>query len=74
MLSSHFPFGVPLNEPSFDSACCISEMRSAVGAFCPFCRRDLALDFFDDRRDLLVAEDDLPPVEGEDLDALGAVP
>jgi hypothetical protein len=43
--ASHFPFGFPANEPSFASACWISEMRSGVGAFWP---RALRLDFFDD--------------------------
>src|SRR5713101_7295448 len=43
--ASHLPFGVPVNEPSFASACWISEMRSGVGAFCPRSRRP---DFFDD--------------------------
>jgi len=33
--ASHFPFGFPANEPSFASACWISEMRSGLGAFCP---------------------------------------
>jgi hypothetical protein len=37
--SSHFPLGVPVNDPSFARAVCISEMRLASGAFCPFTRR-----------------------------------
>ena len=37
--ASHFPFGFPVNEPSFASACWISEIRSVVGAFCPRSRR-----------------------------------
>lgn len=55
--ASHFPFGFPVNEPSFASACWISEMRSGVGAFCPRSRR---LDFFED----LVRCDALPDFEG----------
>src|SRR5258708_11619077 len=43
--ASQLTFGFPLNEPSFASACWISEMRSGVGAFCPRSRR---CDFFDD--------------------------
>ncbi len=43
---SHFPLGVPVNDPSFARACCISEMRSGVGAFCPRSRRlECLLDF-----------------------------
>lgn len=32
---SHLPFAVPVNDPSFANACCISVIRSGVGAFCP---------------------------------------
>ena len=39
VVSSHLPFGVPENEPSFASACCISVIRSAPGTFCPFSQR-----------------------------------
>ena len=53
--SSHFPLGVPLNEPSFARACWISEIRSGAGAFCPGCRRLECLpDFF--TRALVAAE------------------
>ena len=32
---SHLPLAVPPNDPSFANACCISAIRSGVGAFCP---------------------------------------
>lgn len=32
---SHLPFAVPVNDPSFAKACCISAIRSGVGTFCP---------------------------------------
>src|ERR1700693_3963816 len=59
--SFHFPLGVPSNDPSFPSACCISETRSGVGAFCPFSRA-LARVFFDERCALLPVEE-LEPLE-----------
>src|ERR1700676_3522159 len=37
--ASHLPLGLPLNEPSLASAVCISEIRSAAGAFWPRSRR-----------------------------------
>jgi hypothetical protein len=55
---SHLPFGVPANEPSLLSACCISETRSAVGAFCP---RSLRLELFRD----LPFRVDVPAFAGE---------
>ena len=32
---SHLPVAVPVNDPSFANACCISAIRSGVGTFCP---------------------------------------
>src|SRR6266487_4035768 len=43
--ASHFPLGVPVNEPSFASAFWISEIRSGAGTFCPRSRR---CDFLED--------------------------
>lgn len=63
--SSHLPFGVPANDPSFPSACWISETRSGVGAVCPFSLRPRrARVFFDEACDLLLVED------SEDLDVV----
>src|SRR6266702_2299236 len=60
--ASHFPLGVPVNEPSFASAFWISEIRSGAGVFCPRSRR---CDFLED----FVRCNEAP--DFEDVDLLG---
>src|SRR5216684_8723051 len=57
--ASHFPLGVPVNEPSFASAFWISEIRSGAGAFCPRSRRCDFLEDFVRRSEEPDFEDDL---------------
>jgi hypothetical protein len=59
--SSHFPLGIPENDPSFARAAWISLTRSLLGAFCPGCRREWRLDF-PAARELPLRTEDLAPL------------